>query len=190
MVFNFPDQWISPAQWFGYLAFVLGVASFLQKDDRRFKWLMAGECLAYVAHFLLLGVPTAAASAGVSVVRSILSLYTRSVWVALAVVAVNLALGYGLATAWWNWLPLIASCIGTLALFLLKGIAMRVAMLRSVPSPPRTTTMPTSRASAALSAVVTAAPGGISAAVACSKTASTWRSRSQRPISARCGVAA
>ncbi len=129
MVFNVPDHWISPAQWFGYLAFVLGVGSFLQKNDRRFKWLMAGECLAYVAHFLLLGVPTAAASAGVSVVRSVLSLYTRSVWVALAVVAVNLALGYGLATHWWNWLPLIASCIGTLALFLLTGIHMRVAML-------------------------------------------------------------
>ncbi|QTN26332.1 YgjV family protein [Rhodoferax sp. AJA081-3] len=129
MVFTFPDHWISPTQWFGYLAFVLGVASFLQKNDRRFKWLMAGECLAYVAHFLLLGVPTAAASASVSVVRSVLSLYTRSVWVALAVVAVNLALGYGLATQWWNWLPLVASCIGTLALFLLKGIRMRVAML-------------------------------------------------------------
>ncbi|MES2581839.1 MAG: YgjV family protein [Pseudomonadota bacterium] len=129
MVLNFPDHWISPAQWFGYLAFVLGVASFLQKNDRRFKWLMAAECLAYVVHFLMLGIPAAAASAGVSVVRSILSLYTRSVWVALAVVAVNLALGYGLATVWWNWLPPIASCTGTLALFLLKGIRMRLAML-------------------------------------------------------------
>ncbi len=129
MVFNFPDHWISPAQWFGYIAFVLGVASFLQKNDRRFKWLMAGECLAYVVHFGLLGNPTAAASAGVSVVRSVLSLYTRSVWVALAVVAVNLVLGMALATQWWNWLPLVASCIGTLALFLLHGIRMRVAML-------------------------------------------------------------
>jgi hypothetical protein len=121
--------WLTPAQLFGYLAFALGVASFLQKSDRRFKWFMAGECLAYVVHFLLLGVPTAAASSGVSLVRSLLSLYTRSAWVAFAVVAVNLALGYGLATQWWNWLPLLASTIGTLALFLLHGIRMRVVML-------------------------------------------------------------
>jgi len=121
--------WRAPAQLFGYLAFALGVASFLQKSDRRFKWFMAGECLAYVVHFWLLGVPTAAASSGVSLVRSLLSLYTRSAWVAFAVVAVNLALGYGLATQWWNWLPLLASTIGTLALFLLHGIRMRVVML-------------------------------------------------------------
>lgn len=129
MLFNFPEHWISPAQWFGYLAFVLGVASFLQKNDRRFKWFMAAECLAYVVHFVLLGNPTAAASSGVSMLRSLLSLYTRSLWVALAVVAVNLTLGYHLATAWWHWLPLVASCTGTLALFLLTGIRMRVAML-------------------------------------------------------------
>jgi len=30
---------------------------------------------------------------------------------------------------WWNWLPLLASCIGTLALFLLSGIRMRLVML-------------------------------------------------------------
>ena len=65
-----PNDWLSPAQCFGYLAFVLGVASFLQTNDRRFKQLMIGECLAYVAHFALLGNPTAVASSVVSVVRS------------------------------------------------------------------------------------------------------------------------
>ncbi len=129
MDYALSQGWLTPAQWFGYIAFVLGVASFLQKSDLRFKYFMAAECLAYVVHFFLLGVPTAAASSGVSLVRSLLSIYTRSIWIALAVVAVNLALGWQLATHWWNWLPLLASCIGTLALFLLHGIRMRVAML-------------------------------------------------------------
>ena len=40
MVFPLPDGWLSPAQLFGYLAFVLGVASFLQKNDHRFKLFM------------------------------------------------------------------------------------------------------------------------------------------------------
>lgn len=119
----------NPAQLFGYAAFVLGVASFLQKDDRRFKLYMSAECLAYVVHFALLGNPTAVASSVVSVSRSVLSLYTKAPWVAFGMVVLNLALGWGLVDVWWNWMPLLASCIGTLALFLLSGIRMRLTML-------------------------------------------------------------
>jgi hypothetical protein len=119
----------NPAQLFGYAAFVLGVMSFLQKDDRRFKLYMSAECLAYVLHFALLGNPTAVASSVISVSRSVLSLYTKAAWVAFALVALNLALGWHLVEVWWNWLPLLASCIGTLALFLLSGIRMRLTML-------------------------------------------------------------
>jgi hypothetical protein len=119
----------NPAQLFGYAAFVLGVMSFLQKDDHRFKLYMSAECFAYVVHFALLGNPTAVASSVISVSRSVLSLYTKAPWVALALVALNLALGWHLAEVWWNWLPLLASCIGTLALFLLSGIRMRLTML-------------------------------------------------------------
>lgn len=122
-------EWFSPAQCVGYAAFVLGVSSFAQKDDRRFKLFMAAECLAYILHFFLLGKPTAVASSTMSLLRSVLSLYTRSAWVALAVIAINLGLGMALATRWSDWLPLGASCIGTLALFLMEGIRMRVAML-------------------------------------------------------------
>lgn len=122
-------NWLSPAQCFGYVAFALGVASFLQTDDRRFKLFMTGECVAYVVHFLMLGVPTAAASSLVSVARSVTSLYSRSAWFAAGFVALNIALGLALATTWWSWFPLLASCIGTLALFLLEGVRMRLAML-------------------------------------------------------------
>jgi len=91
-------DWFSPAQCVGYAAFVLGVASFLQKDDRRFKIFMAAECLAYIIHFALLGRPTAVASSTMSLLRSVLALYTRSIWVALLVIAANLALGLTFAT--------------------------------------------------------------------------------------------
>jgi hypothetical protein len=122
-------DWFSPAQCVGYVAFVLGVGSFLQTDDRRFKLFMAGECLAYVVHFALLGNPTAVASSTMSLLRSLLALRTRSVWVALAVVAINLALGVALAKQPSDWLPLMASCLGTLALFLLQGVPMRLVMM-------------------------------------------------------------
>jgi hypothetical protein len=122
-------DWFSPAQCAGYVAFVLGVASFLQKDDRRFKLFMAAECFAYIIHFALLGRPTAVASSTMSLLRSVLALHTRSKWVVLFIIAANLALGLSLATRPTDWLPLGASCIGTLALFLMEGVRMRVAML-------------------------------------------------------------
>jgi hypothetical protein len=122
-------DWFSPAQCVGYVAFVLGVGSFLQKDDRRFKVFMAGECLAYVVHFALLGNPTAVASSTMSLLRSLLALRTRSPWVAAAVIAANLALGFYLVEQPSDWLPLAASCLGTLALFLLQGVPMRLVML-------------------------------------------------------------
>jgi hypothetical protein len=90
---------------------------------------MAAQCLAYIVHFALLGRPTAVASSTMSLLRSVLALYTRSIWVACAVIAANLALGVTLATRAADWLPLGASCIGTLALFLMEGVRMRLAML-------------------------------------------------------------
>lgn len=123
------SDWLSPAQLLGYVAFVLGVGCFLQTDDRRFKWFMTGECLAYIAHFALLGNPTAVASSSLSMLRSLLALYTRSRWVAVAIVAANIGFGLAIATRPSDWLPLTASCLGTLALFTLQGVAMRAVML-------------------------------------------------------------
>lgn len=120
---------LSFPQLFGYIAFVLGVSSFLQKNDRHFKLYMFGECIAYVVHFWLLGNPAAMASSAISATRSALSLYTRSIWVVAAVISINLLIGISVAEHWWNWFPLVASCVGTLALFLLRGIPMRVVML-------------------------------------------------------------
>lgn len=122
-------DWLSPAQLFGYLAFVLGVGCFLQTDDRRFKLFMTGECIAYIAHFALLANPTAAASSSLSMLRSLLSLCTRSKWVAVGVVAANIGFGLAMATQPSHWLPLTASCLGTIALFTLQGVPMRLLMM-------------------------------------------------------------
>ena len=123
------SDWFSLAQALGYIAFVLGVACFLQTDDRRFKLLMTGECIAYIAHFALLGNPTAVASSSLSTLRSLLSLVTRSRWVAVAIVAANVGFGFAIAHKPSDWLPLSASCLGTIALFTLQGIPMRLLML-------------------------------------------------------------
>lgn len=120
---------LTPAQGFGYLAFVFGVACFAQTDDRRFKLFMALECAAYVLHFALLGQPTAVASNLVSLGRSVAALRARTPAVGLFFIALSLGLGAWLFRGWASLLPIMASCIGTTALFFLQGLRMRLLML-------------------------------------------------------------
>jgi hypothetical protein len=90
---------------------------------------MAIECVSYVIHFWMLGNFTACASSAVSVGRSVAAIYSRSYWMAALFVALSLAMGAWLATSWLSMLPIIASCIGTIALFTLSGVRMRLLML-------------------------------------------------------------
>jgi hypothetical protein len=121
----------APAQLFGYVALVLGVAAFLQRDDRKLKLLIAAECFVYVAHFLLLGRPPAASSAGVSGIRNLLSVWFRSAWLAAVVVAANVALAVAIGTHGTGWIPVVGSCLGAVAVFTLEGIPMRLLLLSS-----------------------------------------------------------
>jgi hypothetical protein len=90
---------------------------------------MAGECAAYVLHFALLGNPTAVASSNISMLRSVLALYTRAWWVVAGVLAAYISVGLLVANKPSDWLPLTASCLGTWALFRMEGIPMRPVML-------------------------------------------------------------
>lgn len=122
---------LAPAQLAGYLALVLGVAAFLQRDDRRLKLLIAAECVAYVLHFWLLHRPPAAASAAVSFLRNLASAWFRSAWLAAAAVAANVALAWALSTHGTGWIPVVGSCLGAIAVFTLRGVPMRLLLLTS-----------------------------------------------------------
>lgn len=120
---------LSPAQCVGYGAFVLGVATFLQKTDRRLKIFNAGACLVYAVHFVMLGNFPASGSALVSSVRSFLALRTRAPWLAGTIIAVNVVIGATFARSGAGWIPVIASCSATLAIFYMEGIPMRLVLL-------------------------------------------------------------
>lgn len=119
----------SLAQLTGYVAFAVGVYSFLQKDDRRLKATIGAQAFSYAVHFLLLGSSAAAAASLVTSVRAVLSLYTRSSWVAVAILAANVTLGFVTAESAVGWLPVLASCAGTAAFFWFEGIPMRLILL-------------------------------------------------------------
>ncbi len=124
-------EFFSYAQLIGYVSFVLGVLAFLQKSDGRLKVLIAAESLVYGVHFVLLGNLAAAATAVIAGARSLLSLKTRSLMVAVAVVAINIAAGVVLAGTGPGWLPVIATCAATIAMFTMQGVALRLVLLTS-----------------------------------------------------------
>lgn len=122
---------LSPAQLTGYLAFVLGVLSFLQKDDRRLKATVGLQAFTYALHFTLLGVYAAAVASLVTLTRAFISLRTRSPYVAAGILCVTFVLGVWFAKTPSGWLPILASSCGTVAFFFFEGIAMRAVLLLS-----------------------------------------------------------
>lgn len=122
-------EFFSLAQCVGYVAFVLGISAFLQKSDRRLKFLNASECLAYTIHFFLLGNVAASISSVISCGRSFLAMRYRSPILAFVIVAINVGLGAMVVKDWTGWLPVAGSCTTTIAVFLLRGVAMRLTIL-------------------------------------------------------------
>src|SRR5450755_3446761 len=107
----------SPAQTVGYIALVLGITAFLQKSDHRLKLFNATQGLFYALHFVLLGNLPASASSLLSSLRSFLALRYRSWLLGAAIIAVNVSFGAVFAKNKAGWLPVIASCIATIAIF-------------------------------------------------------------------------
>jgi hypothetical protein len=119
-------QVFSPAQCFGYVAFVLGTTAFLQKKDKRLKFFNGVQSIAYAIHFAMLGAPPASASSAISSIRSLLSIKFRRPWLAVFFIVVNIAFGFVLVKRPVGWVPVFGSCAATYAVFCLKGIPMRI----------------------------------------------------------------
>jgi len=119
----------SPAQIIGYVAFVLGVAAFLQKEDWKLKSLNACESLAYLVHFCLLWNPAAVVSSALSTVRSILAVKIRSATLAILFIAANLGIGIYAMDSWLGLFPIAGSCAATWAAFMMKDVPMRCVFL-------------------------------------------------------------
>ena len=121
----------SPAQVVGYAALALGITAFLQQSDQRLKFFNATQGLVYALHFVLLGNLPASASSLLSSCRSFLALRYRSWLLGAAIVCVNVGLGVAFARNAAGWLPVIGSCIATMAIFTMKGVPFRCVLLAS-----------------------------------------------------------
>ena len=102
---------------------ILGFAS--KRDDRLFLCLLIAN-IAFTLQFILLGSWVAAAITALIVVRIELARrYKGSWWVMSAMLVATVAVALPGLTAWREAWPLAAGLIGTVAMFLLYGIAMR-----------------------------------------------------------------
>ena len=121
----------SPAQLAGYVALVIGITAFLQKNDDRLKLFNGSQGLVYALHFILLGNFPASASALLSSIRSFLALRYRSWVLGLVILLVMAGMGVVLVRQPRGWLPVAGSCIATIAIFTMRGIPFRCALLAS-----------------------------------------------------------
>ncbi|MBJ6724580.1 YgjV family protein [Geomesophilobacter sediminis] len=124
-------KFFSLAQCLGYLAFVLGIYAFTRKNDRRLKFIVGLESIAYVIHFTLLGNAAAAGSAAITSARSFLAVKTASPILAALVIVANISVGLLLTRHASDLLPVVGSGIATYAMFAMRGIPMRLVILGS-----------------------------------------------------------
>ena len=117
------------AQLLGFVSYGLGVFCFYQKDDKKLKIVMLIMNLNNTLHFALLGAVTASIGSILSVFRTGLALKTSSRIVAISFIAITFLIGVIFSQYWYDLFPILGTCIGTYALFCLKGVNMRIAFL-------------------------------------------------------------
>lgn len=123
-----PDAFSLP-QILGYLAFVFGVASFLQKRDDRMKMVNSVQVTFYAVHYLLLQQPSSAASNAIGLSRNLLSLYTNSKWMALPLLVATALFAKNTVHTWTAMIPIASTILSIYGMFWLKGIPFRLCML-------------------------------------------------------------
>jgi hypothetical protein len=119
------------AQIIGFIAFGLGVAAFLQKQDRHLKILLTIQAATLGIHFILLGAYTGAASALVAAARNFLSLFGRAKNIAPLFYIAILGFGYCTYDSAVDVFPILAGLVSTTALFFLNGMTMRLFFVTS-----------------------------------------------------------
>jgi len=113
------------AQGVGVIAFLIGITTFINRDERKFKIQLSVYSAVIGVHFFLMGAFPAGSSSMLNTVRTLITLRTRSLWV----MAVFIVLTGGIGLAKFHHpielLPVIGTIVSTWALFRSKGLTMR-----------------------------------------------------------------
>jgi hypothetical protein len=117
------------AQSVGLIAFLLGILTFLQRDDQRLRVFLAVFSVVIGVHFFLLGGVAAAYAAWLSGLRSYVSSHTRHVAVMIIFLLIVWVLGIPSMTHPIQWLAIMGTTLGTWALYREQGVRLRLMLL-------------------------------------------------------------
>ena len=116
-------------QLFGMIALVICLVAFSSRNDDRLLVLLISANVAFALQFAFFSSWTAAALTVLVIVRIVLARrFTGSQWVMWMVLAAN---GVAATLTWQSWVDvfaLTAATLGTIAMFQLRGMAMRVVL--------------------------------------------------------------
>ena len=116
-------------QFFGLVALAICLVAFASKNDDRLLVLLISANVAFALQFAFFNSWTAAALTVLVIVRIVLARrYIGSQWVMWMVLSANVVAA---ALTWRDWIdvfPFTAATLGTVAMFLLRGIPMRIML--------------------------------------------------------------
>ncbi|EKM0527206.1 YgjV family protein [Cronobacter turicensis] len=116
------------AQGVGVIAFLIGITTFFNRDERRFKLQLALYSAVIGAHFFLMGATPAGMSAELNALRTVISLRTRSLWIMTLFIVLTLTLGLVKLHHPIELLPISGTVASTWALFRCTGLTTRCVM--------------------------------------------------------------
>lgn len=105
----------------GVIAFLIGITTFINRDERRFRLQLAVYSAIIGVHFFLMGAGPAGMSAGLNALRTVISLRTRSLWVMTVFILLTLILGLGKLQHAMELLPIIGTVASTGAVSLQRA---------------------------------------------------------------------
>lgn len=113
------------AQGVGVIAFLVGITTFINRDERRFKKQLSVYSAIIGVHFFLMGAFPAGASALLNAVRTLITLRTRSMWVMALFIVLTGGIGLAKFHHPMELLPVAGTIVSTWALFRCRGLTMR-----------------------------------------------------------------
>lgn len=129
---QFPE--FTLGQFIGLIAYVVVLWSFSRKRDDHFIYGQIVSSIFWVLHYGMLGKLAASATTGVHILRYGSAPFARKhqqwrMLIAVVVVLFYCGCGFLFAAEWIDWMPIIASVIGSFAVAFLEGIRMRMVFL-------------------------------------------------------------
>ncbi len=100
-----------------------------QKNDTRLMRLLILTSFIFSIHFALLMAIPAALSEIITGLRYWLASRYKKLWLGLIFTAAYILMAFMIADKWIDYLPFFASIVGTSAVFLLRGIPMRIVFI-------------------------------------------------------------